>query len=63
MDFNNEVATIEKANNLKRCQRCGKLLGKVDGNRIEIKRKDVLMIGTLPLSIQCPVCSEQQEIK
>ena len=49
---------IVQANQLVRCIKCGKLLAKMDGGNISVKRKDIDLVAKIEeLHIKCPVCA------
>jgi len=55
---------VVAANNLMRCAKCGKLLAKVEGNLVNIKRKDVDIIATASeLHVKCPVCGTTNSLE
>jgi ribosomal protein S27E len=57
-----DSSLFDEANICVRCKRCGKLLGKKLDNRIFISRKNITIVATLPITIECYQCKEVQEI-
>lgn len=39
-----------------RCQECGKLLGKYDGERMQIRKKPAEYLVSFPITAKCPGC-------
>jgi len=40
-----------------RCQDCGKLLGKGNGDQMQIRRKPAEYVVSFPVTAKCPGCS------
>lgn len=62
-EFERLKEQIVTSNNLARCNRCGKLLAKVDSNMVSVKRKDIDLVAEVKtLTIKCPVCQTVNDI-
>lgn len=62
-EFEQLKEKIVAGNKLVRCQRCGKLLAKVDNDLVSVKRKDIDLVAQVNnLSIKCPVCATVNNI-
>jgi phage FluMu protein Com len=62
-DFEHLKEQIVSSNKLARCNKCGKLLAKMDNDLVSVKRKDIDLIAKVQnLEIKCPVCNTTNQI-